>query len=163
MTRTIIVVAAGLALVAVLSAAPAQAQRDRVFVVSCGSDSTINNNDDAEIKLYGDGIDAPIDVKIAHSDLDNNTNAGIFAQALNTFVNIILKDVTVSQSKTGIALSGATTAWLSQVTASATAGAGLQHDSNSEALSDGPIISWGRPPTHRSRSGRYNDSMRLKV
>jgi len=39
MTRTTIVTAAGLALVAVLSAAPAQAQRDRVFVASYGNDS----------------------------------------------------------------------------------------------------------------------------
>jgi hypothetical protein len=39
MIRTSIIIAAGLALVAVLPAAPAQAQRDRVFVASYGSDS----------------------------------------------------------------------------------------------------------------------------
>jgi hypothetical protein len=39
MIRTTIVTAAGLAFVTVLSAAPAQAQRDRVFVASYGSDS----------------------------------------------------------------------------------------------------------------------------
>jgi hypothetical protein len=83
---------------------------------------TINNSG---VGLYASAETQPIEVQVANSHIDNNIVMGVSMLGFSSsFVsNVIMRDVTLNQTPTAIALQGNSNLWLSEVTQqSSTAG-----------------------------------------
>ena len=109
-------------------------------IVATLDEVTVNNNVTGINVLANN---APIELQIANSHIDNSQSSGIVLQggSVSALVSAILKHVTINQTLTGIGLAQNTRLWMSYVTQSTVTGFGstagiLFNGSNNTAFSD---------------------------
>jgi hypothetical protein len=112
--------------------------------IQAALDNVTLNNSNAGLKT--DATNGTVEVQVANSHLDNNTNSGVFATGSSgsSMSNVILKNVTLNQEPYGVFLNQYSNAWLSRVTQAAGSGfssfAGVQFafgGTGNTAYSDG--------------------------
>jgi hypothetical protein len=109
---------------------------------------TVNNN---AYGVVSDPNTGPVEVSIANSHIDNNSSYGILTLdgSSSATSNLVLKEVTLNETNTAIAVTKYTTVWLSGVTQGFVAGLGLT----------GTAISFGVGPGNTAYSDGTNHLM----
>ena len=119
-----------------------------IFLVSTGgamiaalNQVTVTNSSYGVAAYASNGT---IEAQISNSHIDNNTSTGVSALGggPSSMSNVVLENVTVNQTPTGIAVQAYSAAWFSHVTVASVPGftsvAGVQFSGgNNQALSDG--------------------------